>query len=130
MRKIILDTNFLMIPQSLNVDIFSEFERVCDFAYSIHILDKTIGEIDNIIKSQSLKHRKSAKLAKKIIETHDISIIDTYNDMYVDDILVDYAKSDPETIIATQDKELKERLKRSGIPVIMLRQKKYLVMEK
>ncbi|MBW2991754.1 hypothetical protein KY345_00870 [Candidatus Woesearchaeota archaeon] len=31
MRKIILDTNFLLIPGQFKIDIFSEIRRICDF---------------------------------------------------------------------------------------------------
>ena len=42
--KIILDTNFLMIPSMFKVDIFSEIERICDFKYELCIVDKTLDE--------------------------------------------------------------------------------------
>ena len=45
MAKIILDTNFLMIPAQFNVDIFSEIHRICDFKYELYIIDKTIDEL-------------------------------------------------------------------------------------
>ena len=45
MKKIILDTNFLLIPAQFNVDIFSEIERICDFQYQLCIVDKTLSEL-------------------------------------------------------------------------------------
>ena len=36
MIKVILDTNFLMIPYKFRVDIFSELTRVCNFSYKLY----------------------------------------------------------------------------------------------
>ena len=55
MEKIILDTNFLMIPFTLKVDIFLEIDRVIIDEYRLYIIDKTIDELDNIIEKQSGK---------------------------------------------------------------------------
>ena len=47
MQKILLDTNFLLIPAAFNVDIFSEFNRIFP-KNKLFILDKSIGELRNI----------------------------------------------------------------------------------
>ena len=112
MYNIILDTNFLLIIPQFKVDIFKELERICDFKYKISILDKTLEE---------LKNKKDEKLVKEIIKKKNINIIKTNSDKYVDDILKDI--KDKNTIIATNDKELKKQLKK---PIIILKQKKYL----
>lgn len=123
MKKIILDTNFLLIPAQFHVDIFSEIERICDFSYSLNVLDKTLDELNNIIEKQRGKHKQAALLALKLLKAKKVKVIKTKKDKYVDDILVDLAK-EKETLIATQDTELKKRLKNS---IITLRQKKYLI---
>ena len=43
MQKILLDTNFLLIPAAFNVDIFSEFNRIFPLN-EIFILDKSLNE--------------------------------------------------------------------------------------
>ena len=123
MKKIIiLDTNFLLIPAQFNVDIFSEIERICDFPYQLCIIDKTLSELDSIIENQRQKYKNSAKLALKLLKSKAVKIIKTKKDKYVDDLIFDLAEN-ADIIIATQDKELKKRLKN---PIITLRQKKYL----
>jgi rRNA-processing protein FCF1 len=109
MKKIILDTNFLLTAIKFKIDIFSQLQE-----YDIYILDKTLKELEN---------KKNEKLAKELIEKHNIKIIKTSNDKYVDDLLLEYK----DFIIATQDKELKEKLKKAKISTISLRQKKYLI---
>ena len=122
MKKIILDTNFLLIPGELKVDIFSEIDRIMDESYQLYILDKTIDELNNIIQNQKSKHRLAANIAKELIKDYKIKIIKTETDDYVDNQLL----KQKDAIIATQDKDLKTKLKTQKTPVIELRQKKYL----
>ena len=128
MKKIYLDTNFLLIPAQFGVDIYEEIENVCDFSYKIYILDRVIDEIDKIIVEQKGKKKSAAKLAKSIlnkkIKEKSLNIITFSKEEVVDDILVSLI--DKNTIIATSDKELKERVKKAGGAVMIFRAKKYL----
>ena len=128
MRGIILDTNFLMIPTTQKVDIFEELKRVCDFAFELFIVSKTINELDKIMIDQSGKDKMAAKLAKSLIDAKGVKIIDVSKG-HVDDLILEVAK-EKGYFVATQDKYLKERLRKDDVPVIFLRQKKYLVVEK
>ncbi|MBL7147940.1 MAG: ribonuclease VapC [Nanoarchaeota archaeon] len=111
MYNIILDTNFLLIIPQFKIDIFRELERICNFKYKISILDKTLEE---------LKNKPYEKLIKEIIKKKKINIIKSKG-TYVDEILKNIKNTN--TIIATNDKELKKKLK---TPLIILKQKKYL----
>lgn len=124
-KKIILDTNFLLIPAQFKLDIFSEISRVCDFNYQLCILDKTIGELNGIIQSkQKGKNKAAAKLALTIIKSKKLKILKTKEDKPVDDLIMDVN----DAIVATTDKELISRLKEKKAKIIRLRQKKYLMI--
>ena len=126
MKTIILDTNALMAIGGFKLDVFSELERVCDFKFSVKVLDKTIEELEKIIEEQGGKHKRNAKLALEIVKKKKIGKIKTdENKNYVDDLLVELAKKG--TIIVTQDKELKERVLGVGGKVMTIRQKKKVV---
>ena len=127
MKKIIIDTNFLLIPIQFRVDIFSEFDRVCNFNYKLFIFDESIGELKNIIKKQPQKHKKAAEFALKLIKLKNISVTKS-NQEDVDSLILKNINKD--TIIATQDSLLKKELLKKGISVIILRQKKYLQLIK
>lgn len=128
MKKIIFDTNFLLIPVQFKVDVFSEVDRICNFNYQLCILDKSINELENIVKSQKGKSKRAAKIALQLIKTKNIKIISTKNiEKNADDSIVEIANK-TEHIVATLDKELKKRLKQKGISLISLRQKKYLIL--
>lgn len=125
MKIIIPDTNVLMAIGEFKMDIFSELEQICDFKYEIGILDKVETELKKILREQTRKNREAAKLALKIIERMKIKKIKTSSGK-VDDLIVELSKN-PEVIIATQDKELKERIKKVKGRIITIRQKKKLV---
>lgn len=123
MNRIILDTNFTMIPAQFNIDIYSEIKRICDFRYNIYVLDKTIDELKKIIKEQRGKHKRAASLALQLLKAKKVSIIKTKQGL-VDDLIVDIAKKSD--YIATQDLALKKRVRTKGAHVITMRQKKFL----
>ncbi|MBI3031923.1 hypothetical protein HYY69_00470 [Candidatus Woesearchaeota archaeon] len=118
-KKILLDTNFLLIPGSLGVDIFRELENTCNFNYELYVLDKSLEELKKIVEQQTGKDKQAAQLALKLVQAKKIKILTIPSQDYVDDILV-HLKD--EYIIATQDKDLKRKLKN----VLVLRQKKYI----
>lgn len=123
MKRIIIDTNFLMIPSQFRVDIFSEFNRVCNFNYELFVFEQSINELENIIEKQPMKYRKAAQFALKLIKLKGIEIIKS-EQKDVDSLILDNLSQD--TIIATQDTKLKKELLKKGASIIILRQKKYL----
>ena len=125
MKKIIIDTNFLLIPYQFKVDIFSEIRRICDFNYEICIIDKTLDELKKIMLVPG-KDKLGAVLALQLLPHHKVKKILTKKDKLVDDLIVDIANKN--TIVATQDKELKKRVKAKKAGLIVMRQKKHLVL--
>jgi len=123
MRKIIIDTNFLMIPYKFRVDIFSEFDRICNFNYGLFVFEQTIGELKKIIATQSGKDKKAAEFGLKLIKLKNIVLIPS-KERDADSAML--SNMDKDAIIATQDAILKKRLIEKGASVIWLRQKKYL----
>ena len=130
-RKILLDTNFLMIPGNLGVDILKELDRVCNFNYKLYIVDKSLDELKKL-PEKARKEKTTTKIAVniafKLIELltkeGKINIIpaktdERLKDKYVDDVIKSLAD---EYIIATTDSELKKHLKR----MIILRGKNHL----
>lgn len=111
MKRIILDTCFILSCINFKIDFFSELKRICSFPFKIYILDKTLKE---------LKNKKQEKLALILIKT--VNIIKTKEKKPVDELLLNQKNA----IIATQDKALKEKLKKAKIPIITIRQRKYL----
>ena len=126
-KKILLDTNFLLVPYKFRVDIFTQINRIMHFQYKIFVLDKSIEELKNIIMGQKGKNRDAAKVALKLIAIKNIGIIKAESDKKTDEVIVELSRKD-NYIVATQDKDLKRSLINHGIEVIVLRQKKILVL--
>ena len=134
MKQIILDTNFLLIPFTQNVDILSEINRLILEPYVICVLDGTIEELEKIIREQKGKDKNAAKLGLVLVEKKGISIINTKQKSLkmnmnskitvVDDVLVSI--SDNNTIVGTQDKILRQKLHEKGVKTIYLRSRKKL----
>ncbi|MBW2985147.1 hypothetical protein KY313_00625 [Candidatus Woesearchaeota archaeon] len=135
MQKILLDTNFLLIPAAFNVDIFSELNRLFP-RNKLFILDLSIGELKNIELKQKGKHKQEARLGLQMIKKYKISTIKTEkhinaskstSTIHVDNLIVDFALTGG-YLVATQDKEIKVKLKKQNKKSITLRQKKYLII--
>ncbi len=127
MKKIILDTNFLLIPPQFKVDIFSEIDRICNFNYELSIIDKTVDELKKIIKTAKKgKDKAAAKLALALLKTRKIKKIKT-KEGYVDNLILKSINKD--CILATQDVLLRKEAVKKGAKVIFLRSKKYLILK-
>ena len=111
MKRIVLDTDFILEALKNRIDVKVELARIMDYNYEICVLDRTLDE---------LKGKKGEKLARTFIES--LKIIETSRDKRVDELL--FGLND--IIVATQDRELKEKLKNRDIAIITIRQKKFL----
>lgn len=124
MKKIILDTNFLLIPAQLKVDIFSEIERIIHEKYQLCVLASTFRELDVIAEKGRQKEKAQVNLTKALIKTQNIKIVSGDQEKGVDDQLVDLSKEG--YTVATQDIALRKRIKHN---MIIMRQKKYLIIK-
>jgi rRNA-processing protein FCF1 len=116
-REIILDTNFLTAPFQLNsFDLFEELERVFPNS-KIYTIDDAVQE------AKSIEDGRYGKLVEKLIEKKDIEVLETEGEGEVDDLLVEISR---DYVIATNDKELKERLIEVNAEVIHIRNESYL----
>ena len=126
--KVILDTNFLLVPGELGIDIFSEIERLLDERHKLIVFENTLEELETLIHRSNSKESINAKLGFVMAKQKNLKTIKGFSG-HVDDIIVEYTKNNPSNfIVATQDKKLKSRLKRNNVRVIGVRQKKYLVL--
>jgi hypothetical protein len=131
MRKVIIDTNMLLVPGQHKVDIFSEIDRLLDEPYELVILKGSMDELDKILISGSGADKQAAKLAKMLIDHQQrrdfaattsckgLKITPSSPKVHVDDAIVEIAE---DTLVATNDAGLKRRLLERGVRVISLRQ--------
>ncbi|MHA1943362.1 MAG: type II toxin-antitoxin system VapC family toxin [Candidatus Thorarchaeota archaeon] len=126
---VIIDTNFLTIPAQFGVDVFSEAERVLERGVEFVLLDSVIEEIKSKLERASRTEARIFRVALDLAERCTIvSVEASVKGNPVDDQLLDYAKS-VRGVLATNDRELRERASSQGIPVLLLRGKKHLNLE-
>ena len=124
MKRIIIDTNFLLIPYQFKVDIFAEIGRVCLFPHELCIMEKTVDELEHIKKGQSLNQKKAANYALALIKTVKLRRLPSTRGVDRDIITI----ADTNTIVATQDLGLKRKLKGKDCQFLVLRKKSYLAL--
>ena len=122
-KKIVLDTNFLLIPAQFGLDIFEELKKLCSLPYKVFIVDKSLKELKKVLKEGKGADKKAASIALSLIQDKNINIIPTSTADYVDDILLSL---DGIYAVCTQDRALQKKLEEKGVRIIRMRQKKYL----
>lgn len=113
-----------MISYQFKVDIFEEINRIMEENYELIVFDKMIEELERISGSKG-RDAVAARIALELIKKKEVKII-SINEKTVDNAIID--ATDKNTIVATNDKILKEKLKNKNIKTIYLRNKKYLEM--
>ena len=116
MKKILLDTNFLVAPFQLNIALFEELERLYPYA-KIYTIDDAVQE------AKSIKGGKYGDMVVKLLKTEDVEILETTGEGTVDDLLVNLSD---DFVIATNDQELRERLLEKNAEIIIIRTKDHL----
>ncbi len=118
-RKVIIDTNGLMIPGQFGLDIFSELKRL-GFD-SCLVPGASVRELKKIYSEARGKDRAAAKIALSLFER--CTVIE--REGHADDIIIDIAL-ETDAACLTNDIELKKRLCSKGVTIIHLRDKTHL----
>ncbi len=126
MKTIILDTSFLVACAEFGIDYEQEFSRILDEKFVLSVVDKTLEELDGLIV-RGKKQGMHAKLAKRILAKKDVRVIKTSGG-HADKLILDHAVPE-ECVVATIDAGLKTRLKKNGVELLVIRQKKYVMLE-
>ncbi|MFQ5887084.1 MAG: PIN domain-containing protein [Candidatus Hydrothermarchaeales archaeon] len=124
-KRVILDSNFLMLPFQFNVDVSNEIERILGGGHKIYVPKEVLNELNYLsIKAEKLSDRKLAKMAIEYAKRFN-TIEGGGKD--ADGAIIALAEKD--TIVCTNDKALKSRLRKFHVPIIYLRQKNKLEIE-
>ena len=71
MKKIMLDTNFLLIPFQFKVDIFSEIERICNFNYKLCIFEQSLEELNKFCEALISIRKEIEEISSKKADVTD-----------------------------------------------------------
>jgi len=126
--RVIFDSNFLFIPSQFQLDIFEELTNLLSQRFEPVLLSPTYKELLKIAEKGSPKKRKQASLALKLAEKCRLVHVEKGLEETHDDVIVRVA-SEWRCPVATNDRELRKRLRNMGVPVIFLRQRRRLELE-
>jgi len=115
MPKVVLDSNFLFLPFQYHIDLEEEIEKLLPGA-EIFVPRAVISELEGLSKGGAREARAAQELARRfeVVETEEEG----------DRALKELAEKG--YIVATNDKLLKEEIRKMGKTVVFLRQKKFL----
>ncbi|MFH0859742.1 MAG: nucleotide-binding protein [Candidatus Altiarchaeota archaeon] len=120
--RVLFDTNFLMLPHTNKIDIFSGIQDIISDAEFI-TLSGIVDELKKLAAGRG-GDAAAASVGIKLIEKENVKIIDSEG--HVDDAIREYASKN-EVVICTNDKVLRGRLRKEGTAVITLLGKDRLV---
>ncbi|UCE09054.1 MAG: nucleotide-binding protein [Candidatus Thorarchaeota archaeon] len=128
--QVVLDTNFLTVPSEFGVDIFQESERLLERRIEFVVLDSVLAELDvKASKAKGAIEGRKFRVAKDLAKR--CKLIDTTHfeeKKSVDERLLEYTES-VGGVLATNDRDLKQKARSLGLPVLILRAKKKLSLE-
>ncbi len=116
---IILDTDFLVNSIKNKVDVTAAIkDKFPD--ENIVVFDKVFDELDSV-------NNPYAKAAKLLIKIKGFNVLKSKKELSLDEIIIE--KSKEGDFVATQDRKLKSILKKKGVHIITIRQKKYVKVD-
>jgi len=126
--KVVLDTNMLMLPVQLNINITAELDKLLELKYEIVVPEGVIDELKKLFNVSNPKTQRIAKFALKLAKKFKIMPLRPKVGESTDQLLVRLAKK-KDYVICTCDNELRRKIREVGAPVIFLRQMSHLVIE-
>lgn len=125
---VILDSNFLFVPKKFGVDIFEELKRLLGGNVRYVVTRPIINELFFVKKDAKNKNKKEVNFALGLTDRCELLEVNLGSDESVDDSILRIASSG-KFVVATNDAELRRRLRKVGVPVIYLRQRSHLELE-
>jgi len=126
--SVILDSNFLFIPGQFGVDIFEELQRLFEGPVRCVVPAPVTEELRLLRREAKPKARKMVDFALALTGRCEVAEENLLQGEMVDDAILRLAQrwGCP---VATNDAQLRKRLRAEGIPVIYLRQRAYLEVD-
>lgn len=134
-KRVIVDTNALLIPGTFRIDIYEELK---DMGYlEIIIPEAVIKELEALSKSEEKgRTKKAAQIGHQLVLRHlansgsrvFIERKDRSADSDTDSEIIRVAKM-RDAAVLTNDAELRRRLHQEGIPTVFLRGKNRLAAD-
>jgi len=126
--KVIIDSNFLFIPSQFKIDIFEELMNLLNQRFEPVLLSSTRQELKTMAEKGSPIRQKRARLALELAKKCRLVNVDKQKGETNDGVILRIAAG-WKSPVATNDRELRKKLRVRNIPVIFLRGKRRLELE-
>lgn len=125
--KLLLDTSFLIDIAELGRDMIRMLEEQMNVIFDPIIIEEVFDELKKLSKSKGKKAMR-AKYALNMVSNYKIVKCELKEEMSVDDKIVELALKNG-WAVATNDVELRGKLRRKGVPHIYMRHDGKVVFE-
>jgi rRNA-processing protein FCF1 len=126
--KVILDSNFLFIPAKFQIDVFEELAKLLNQRFEPVLLSSIYQELKTMAEKGAPSRRRQASMALKLAEKCKLVNVEKHLEETNDDVILRIATL-WKSPVATNDRELRRKLRVRAIPVIYLRSKNRLELE-
>ena len=115
-RKVVLDTNFLLVPYQFKIDVFSKTEELIDGPCTFLVPVGVKKELEKLGEGKG-KEGAAARFALKLLKARKPEEVESAGN--VDEWILGYAKKTG-AIVATNDRPLRVKLKKNRVKVISM----------
>jgi len=127
MRKILADTNFLLMPYEYRIDLVGELLRINNGPFVLQVASGTMDEV-RTLAGRTGRRAAAARFVlgnmDKIRKNFGVEVVNSAG--AVDNWVIKYAQENREICVATNDVPLRKRLLALGVPVIAMKSKSKL----
>lgn len=117
MKKVVLDTNFLLVPYQFKINVFRQIEELLEVPHELIVPSGVVSELRKLSKGRG-KEGAAARFALKLLGAYGVTKVRSAGE--VDGWIAEYAARE-NAMVATNDVELRNRLKKGGVKMIALR---------
>jgi len=114
MKEVIIDTNFILACIRQKIDFFEDLKFM---ALEVKIPDRVIEELERLKEKHDRREtRLEAEFALRLLKENDFKII-KLRQKFADRAIMFYARNNPEAIIATLDREIKDKTRNQKVVI-------------
>lgn len=119
MRTVIMDTNFLLVPHQFKINVMAQLERLIEGPHELAVSEAIINELKGISSSHG-KKGAAARIALEAIKRERIKTLET-PEKDADAWILGYCAEKKDSIVCTNDMELRAKLKRMAVRVVAMK---------
>lgn len=123
--KLLLDTNFLMLPGQLRIDVYGQLRSLGRAEF--YATNLSVSELERLATNRGRKGA-AARVALMLLKKEGVKIVQSGRARTADEAIARIARREG-MLVCTADKRLKRRLEARGTVVITPRQGKYIELE-